>query len=364
MNHDIPVGTTEFGSVADQIKQSGADSMYTALDNAGNTGLDASAEAGRRDAEADRVPRWLQPAGPRPRRRTTTCTSASSSSRTRPRPKSRRARRVQEVDGAAEAPNAPLSQITGVGWISANTMIEGIKAAGRELPDPQGVHQQPAPGEGLHRRRVLRRPRDDDRLRRGLRQAVPVRVLRAGREQAVRAAVRRQAVLRQEDDHRQQDHQGRARPTTATTPAPPRRPRHRKPGHATSDGGAGSTRPGSVVPYRHRRRRGNGDAVHHQRAGRRQHLRHLGAGPRAHVHVVAGVQLRARRDRVLDRRLLLLPDPPERLEHRHRGAVHDPRRRAAARAAALLRALQAPDARHARRCGWCRPSGSGSRSRR
>ena len=54
----------------------------------------------------------------------------------------------------------------------------------------------------------------------------------------------------------------------------------------------------------------------------------------------------------------------ERLEHRHRGAVHDPRRRAAGRPLALLRAVPAAHARHARRCGSCRPSGSGSRSRR
>jgi hypothetical protein len=33
-----------------------------------------------------------------------------------------------------EAPNAPLSQITAVGWISANTFIEGVKAAGVSCP--------------------------------------------------------------------------------------------------------------------------------------------------------------------------------------------------------------------------------------
>jgi len=48
-----------------------------------------------------------------------------------------------------------------------------------------------------------------------------------------------------------------------------------------------------------------------------------------------------------DRGLLLLPDPPERLEHRHRGALHDPDRGAAARPVPLLRALQAAHARDA-----------------
>ena len=51
----------------------------------------------------------------------------------------------------------------------------------------------------------------------------------------------------------------------------------------------------------------------------------------------------------VDRRLLLLPDPAERLEHRHRGAVHHPGRRAVARARALLRAVPAPHPRHAHR---------------
>jgi hypothetical protein len=33
-----------------------------------------------------------------------------------------------------EAPSSPLSQITAVGWLSANTFIEGLKAAGVECP--------------------------------------------------------------------------------------------------------------------------------------------------------------------------------------------------------------------------------------
>ena len=104
INHDIPVGTTEFGSVADQIKQSGADSMYTALDNAGNTGLMSGAEAGRREAEAGHLPRRLQPARARPARPTTTCTSASSSSRSSSRPRSRgRATTTSRSGWAAEA---------------------------------------------------------------------------------------------------------------------------------------------------------------------------------------------------------------------------------------------------------------------
>ena len=102
LNHDIPVGTTEFGSIADQIKQSGADSLYTALDNAGNTGLMAGAEAGRREAEAGRLPRWLQPARARPadlRRRVLRHRVQA----VRGHPLVEGSRRLQEVDGEHRA---------------------------------------------------------------------------------------------------------------------------------------------------------------------------------------------------------------------------------------------------------------------
>ena len=42
LNHDIPIGTTDFGAVVDQIKQSGADSAYVTLDFAGNSGLSSA----------------------------------------------------------------------------------------------------------------------------------------------------------------------------------------------------------------------------------------------------------------------------------------------------------------------------------
>ena len=135
INHDIPVGTTEFGSVADQIKQSGADSAVHRARQRREHRAHASAlkQAGR-EAQAGRLPRWLQPAGARPpgvRRRVlrhrvqavrghaTKSWKGSTTSRS----------------GWAPRPRAqPLSQITGVGWISANTMIEGIKAAGVSCP--------------------------------------------------------------------------------------------------------------------------------------------------------------------------------------------------------------------------------------
>ena len=62
-NHDIPVGTTDFGAVAEEIKQSGADSMYTALDNTANTGLMGALKQAGVTLKPGRVPRRLRPAG-------------------------------------------------------------------------------------------------------------------------------------------------------------------------------------------------------------------------------------------------------------------------------------------------------------
>ena len=167
------------------------------------------AEAGRREAEAGHLPRRLQPARARPadlRRRV--LRHRVQAVRARPRRRGR-ARRLQEVDGHRSAERAAQPDHRG-GVDQRQHVHRGHQGRRREVPDAQGVHQQPAPREGLHGQRLLRRPGDHDRLRQGLRQAVLVRVLRARREQAVRAAVRREAVLCEEDDHRQEDRRRRA----------------------------------------------------------------------------------------------------------------------------------------------------------
>ncbi len=134
INHDIPVGTTEFGSVADQIKQSGADSMYTALDNAGNTGLmSALKQAGVK------LKPVIFPGGYSPLvLGLPTYDDVYFGIEFKPFELTARSRGPGYDDFkkwmGTEAPNAPLSQITAVGWISANTFIEGIKAAGVKCP--------------------------------------------------------------------------------------------------------------------------------------------------------------------------------------------------------------------------------------
>jgi ABC-type branched-subunit amino acid transport system substrate-binding protein len=134
INHDIPVGTTEFGSVADKIKQSGADSMYTALDNAGNTGLmQALKQAGVK------LKPVIFPGGYSP---LVLGLPAYDDVYFGIEFKPFELAATKSWKGyddfkkwmGTEAPSAPLSQITAVGWLSANTFLEGIKAAGVKCP--------------------------------------------------------------------------------------------------------------------------------------------------------------------------------------------------------------------------------------
>ena len=53
LNHDIPIGTTDFGGVVDKIKQSGADSAYVTLDFAGNAGLTSALKQAGVKPQAD-----------------------------------------------------------------------------------------------------------------------------------------------------------------------------------------------------------------------------------------------------------------------------------------------------------------------
>jgi branched-chain amino acid transport system substrate-binding protein len=132
INHDIPVGTTEFGSIADQIKQSGADSLYTALDNTGNTPLMAALK----QAGVTLKP-VIFPGGYDPRvLGLATYDNVYFGIEFKPFEVAPSWPGLDEYRKwmTSTAPSAPLNQITAVGWLSANTMIEGIKAAGVSCP--------------------------------------------------------------------------------------------------------------------------------------------------------------------------------------------------------------------------------------
>jgi branched-chain amino acid transport system substrate-binding protein len=131
-NTDIPVGTTEFGSYAQQIKESGADAMYTALATTENINLINSLK----QAGAS-VSHIVLPAGYDPR---VTGIPAFDGTyigiefkplETTPAPKG-----IADFKAAMAQykPSNAINQSAAVGWLSANTLIEGIKAAGLECP--------------------------------------------------------------------------------------------------------------------------------------------------------------------------------------------------------------------------------------
>ena len=129
---DIPPGTTEFGAVVDQIKQSGADTVYTTMAVTDGIALvNALKQAGV-------VPKIIVfPGGYSPSvLNIPAFDNAYFSLEFAP------LETVPEPHGIAEfkkwmattAPNAQLGQITAVGWLSAETLIAGLKAAGVECP--------------------------------------------------------------------------------------------------------------------------------------------------------------------------------------------------------------------------------------
>ncbi len=79
------------------------------------------------------------------------------------------------------------------GLLRCRRVRRGDQGGRRRLPDAQGLHQQPAPAEGLRRRRRVH----PGRPLRELRSHLLLRVLRAGSEQAVRSRLQRQATLRE-----------------------------------------------------------------------------------------------------------------------------------------------------------------------
>ena len=164
--------------------------MYTALATADEHRADQRAEAGERQRLAHRPPGRLRPSGPGiPAFDGTYLGIEFKPLETTPAP---RASRTSRPRWRSTSPTTTVNQSAAVGWLSANTLIEGIKAAGVNCPTTEGFINNLRLDEGLHGRRLLR----PDRLPGSVQQAVPVRVLRAGRGREVHAGLRRQAGLR------------------------------------------------------------------------------------------------------------------------------------------------------------------------
>ena len=129
---DIPTGTTEFGAVVDQIKQSGADTVYTTMSVADGIGLVNQLK------QAGVVPKIIVfPGGYAPAvLNIPAFDNAYFSLEFAPLETTPEPHGIAEFKKwmAQTAPNASLGQPTMVGWISGNTLIEGIKAAGVSCP--------------------------------------------------------------------------------------------------------------------------------------------------------------------------------------------------------------------------------------
>jgi branched-chain amino acid transport system substrate-binding protein len=129
---DIPPGTTEFGAVVDQIKQSGADTVYTTMAVADGIALvNALKQAGY-------VPKIIVfPGGYSPAvLNIPAFDNAYFSLEFAPLETTPEPHGIAEFKKwmASTAPSAQLGQITAVGWLSGETLITGLKAAGVECP--------------------------------------------------------------------------------------------------------------------------------------------------------------------------------------------------------------------------------------
>jgi branched-chain amino acid transport system substrate-binding protein len=129
---DIPPGTTEFGAVVDQIKQSGADTVYTTMAVTDGIALVNQLK------QAGVVPKIIVfPGGYSPAvLNLPAFDNAYFSLEFAPLETTPEPHGITEFKKwmAQTAPNVQLGQQPMVGWISGNTLIEGIKAAGVNCP--------------------------------------------------------------------------------------------------------------------------------------------------------------------------------------------------------------------------------------
>ena len=132
---DVPVGNTEWGSYAQQIKSSGADTLYTALATTDNIALvNALKQAG---APVEHI---ILSAGYDPRVAALPAFDGAvlglefKPLETTPEPPGITAFKAAM---AKYKPDATVNQSSAVGWLTANTFIEGVKAAGVACPTQQ-----------------------------------------------------------------------------------------------------------------------------------------------------------------------------------------------------------------------------------
>ena len=135
-------------AIAAQIKDNGADGVYTALAGLQANGLSQALRSRRASSSRPSSSRAATTTVCSGCPATTGRTSGPSSSRSR---WAHRAYEVRGCDGGGRLRAAPLLRHPGL--LRGGRLRRGDQGRGRRLPDPQGVHQQPAPPEGLRRRR-------------------------------------------------------------------------------------------------------------------------------------------------------------------------------------------------------------------
>ncbi len=132
LNHDIPPGTTELGSVADEIKQSGADSIYLTMDTQGQSALIGALRQAGVNLKPIVIPGGYSPAvlG------LPSYDDVYFGIEFKPYELTPEWHGLTEFKKwmASTVPSAALSQLTGVGWISTETFLQGIKEAGVSCP--------------------------------------------------------------------------------------------------------------------------------------------------------------------------------------------------------------------------------------
>jgi len=129
---DVPVGNTDWGSYAQKIKDSGADSVYTALATADNIGL-----VGALKQAGANIQHVILSAGYDPRVAAIPAFEGATLGlefkplETTPAPPGITAFKAAM---AKYKPDATVNQSAAVGWLTANALIEGVKAAGVNCP--------------------------------------------------------------------------------------------------------------------------------------------------------------------------------------------------------------------------------------
>jgi branched-chain amino acid transport system substrate-binding protein len=136
INHDIPTGNTDWGSYAQEIKDSGADTLYTALATTDNINLvNALKQA---NAPIEHI---LLSAGYDPRVAAIPAFDGAilgiewKPLETTPEPQG-----IADFKAAMAQfkPDATVNQSSANGWLTGNAILEGIKAAGVECPTWKG----------------------------------------------------------------------------------------------------------------------------------------------------------------------------------------------------------------------------------